>query len=288
MELPNWLDIIVRSSTMLIILFLLTKWLGKRQLSQLSFFEYVIGITIGSIAAETSTGLQKNFLHGIISLLVWAFIPFIFNLFVLKSKRLRDFVEGTATIFIKEGKILEENLKKEKYTVDELLGLLRQKNAFNVSDVEFAILEADGNLNVLLKKEKQPITPQDIQLTVAPEKESQTVIVDGNILDDSLAASGYNRAWLETELEKLDATVENVFLGQIDSYGQLTIDLYDDKIQVPTPQEKPLLLATLKKCQADLELFALATESKSAQLMYRNNAERLARIIDQTNPYLKN
>lgn len=288
MELPGWLDISIRSSTMLISLFLLTKWLGKKQLSQLSFFEYVVGISIGSIAAEISTGLEKNFFHGMVSLVIWALIPYVMSVIVLRSKRIRDFVEGSSTVFIKEGKILEENLKKERYTTDELLELLRRKNVFQVADVEFAILESSGSLNVLLKKEKQPITPQDIQLTVVPEKESQTVIMDGNILDDPLSASGYNRGWLHMELEKLNVTVENVFLGQIDSYGQLTVDLYDDKLQVPTPQEKPLLLATLKKCQADLELFALATESDDAKSMYTQNARRLEALINKTKQYLMN
>lgn len=288
MEIPDWLDIITRSFIMLVLLFLLTKWLGKKQLSQLSFFEYVAGITIGSIAAEISTGLERNFLHGIFSLLVWTTVPFLVAVIAMKNKSIRDFVEGSATVFIKEGKILEDNLKKEKYTTDELMELLRKKNAFNVSDVEFAVLEADGNLNVLLKKEAQPITPKDIQLYVPPEKEPQTVIMDGEILDEPLSNSGYNRGWLHTELDKLDVTVENVFLAQIDSYGQLTVDLFDDKIQVPAPQEKPLLLASLKKCQADLELFALETESKSAQFMYTKNAEKLEKMIQKINPYLVN
>lgn len=288
MDLPSWLNIIFRSFVMLVSLFLLTKLMGKKQISQLSFFEYIAGITIGSIAAEISTGLDRNFLHGLYSLLIWTAVPFVIDLLSLKSKKVRDFFEGKATVFIKEGKIYEENLKKERYTTDELLELLRKKDVFNVADVEFAILESDGNLNVLLKKEKQPLTAQDIQLTVAPEKQPETVIMDGNILDEPLSTSGYNRRWLQAQLEKLDVTTDNVFLGQIDSYGQLTVDLYDDKIQVPQPQEKPLLLATLKKCQADLELFSLATESKNAKKMYRENAKRLEELVNKTTPFLQN
>lgn len=288
LELPAWLDIIIRSFVMLVTLFLLTKLIGKKQLSQLSIFEYIAGITIGSVAAEISTGLQKDFLHGVYSLLVWTIVPFTINLVSLKSKKLRDLLEGKATVLIKEGKIYEENVKKQRYTTDELLELLRKKDVFNVADVEFAILEADGNLNVLLKKEKQPLTPQDIQLTVAPEKQPETVIMDGNILDEPLSASGYNRRWLQAELEKLDVTTDNVFLGQIDSYGQLTVDLYDDQIQVPRPQEKPLLLATLKKCQADFELYSLATESADAKSMYSKNAQRLEALIQKTTPFLQN
>ncbi|MFB9761098.1 DUF421 domain-containing protein [Ectobacillus funiculus] len=286
-ELPHWLMIAVRSISFLIILFLLTKWLGKRQISQLSFFEYITGITIGNIAAEVSMGIEQSFSDALIGILVWSAVPFLVGFISLKSKRIRNFVEGEATIFIKDGKVLEDNLKKEKYTIDELMELLRKKDVFNVSDVEFALLEPNGTLNILLKKENQPLTPKVLGLKVAQEKETQTVIMDGKILNQPLSASGHNQGWLRTELEKLGVTLDNVFIGQVDSYGQLTVDLYDDKFQTPSPQEKPLLLATLKKCQADLELFALETGSVTAQNMYTKNASRMQGILDKVTYLLK-
>jgi uncharacterized membrane protein YcaP (DUF421 family) len=280
-DVPGWLLVIIRSFSFLVVLFLLTKWLGKRQISQLSFFEYVTGITIGSIAAEVSTGLEKNFWYGMYSMFIWAIVPFIVGFVTLKSKRVRDFVDGKATVIIKDGKVLEDNLKKEKYTIDELMELLRKKDVFNIADVEFAVLEANGDLSVLLKKENQPLTPKDLGLKTAAEKETQTVIMDGKILDGPLSASGHNRGWLQTELKKIGVTLDNVFIGQVDSYGQLTVDIYDDKIQIPSSQEKPLLLASLKKCQADLELFSLQTDSQAAQKMYANHAKRLGKILDK-------
>ncbi|MFD3447647.1 DUF421 domain-containing protein [Microbacteriaceae bacterium 4G12] len=286
-HVPEWLIVIIRSFSVLIILFLLTKMLGKRQISQLSLFEYVGGITIGDIAAEIATGLEQNYLHGLFSMLVFSFIPFIAGIVALKNKKIRNFVEGKATVVIKDGKVLEDNLKKEKYTIDELLELLRKKDVFNMADVEFAVLESAGELNVLLKKENQPLTPKDIGLQVAPQKETHTVIMDGEILYEPLASSGHNRGWLQGELEKIGVNVENVFIGQVDSYGQFTADTYDDKLQMPSPQEKPVLLATLKKCQADLELFALGTDSKTARLMYINHAERLQGIINKATYLLK-
>ncbi len=141
---------------------------------------------------------------------------------------------------------MEDNLKKERYTTDELLDLLRRKDVFQVSDVEFAVLEATGDLSVMLKKENQPLTAKDINLKVASIKEPQTIIMDGTIMDEPLATIGRSRAWLQTELEKLGVTIENVFLGQVNSYGELTIDLFDDKLQVAPPQERPLILSTLK------------------------------------------
>jgi len=101
------------------------------------------------------------------------------------------------------------------------------------------------------------------------------------------ATIGRNRAWLHTELEKLGVTIENVFLGQVNSYGELTVDLFDDKLQVASPQERPLILATLKKCQADLEKFALGTELKVAKKMYNINSLKLQEAIDKVAPILK-
>jgi len=281
MNLPEWLNIVIRSFSLLIVLFILTKILGKKQISQLSLFEYVVGITIGNIAAQTSTGVKDNFFYGVCSLLVWTIIPLIISVITIKNKKLRELFGGKSTIVIKDGKIQEDNLNKEKYSVDNLMELLRKKNAFNIADVEFAVLEPSGDLSVLMKKESQPLTPKDIQLKVPSEKEPQTVIVEGKILDEPLGLTGYNRAWLEAELQKLNVALDNIVVGQIDSYGKLTVDIFDDKIQIPKSQERALLLATLKKCQADMELFTLATESKEAQQMYKKNSERIASMIQR-------
>ncbi|MFD6207878.1 DUF421 domain-containing protein [Peribacillus sp. NPDC060253] len=286
--MPGWLEIILRSLFFLIVLFVITKVLGKKQLSQLSFFEYVTGITIGNVGAELATKVEGNVIHGVLSILVFALAPFIAGSISLKSKTFRDLVEGKASVFIKDGKVMEDNLKKEKYTIDELLALLRKKDVFDISEVEFALLEANGDFSVMLKKQNQPLTAKDINLAVAAVKEPQTIIMDGSILDEPLSTIGLNRNWLHTELDKLGVTLENVFLAQANSNGELTVDLFDDKLKVPSPQEKPLMLATLKKCQADLELFALGTESKEAKEMYSKNSEKLQKAIDDVAHILKN
>jgi uncharacterized membrane protein YcaP (DUF421 family) len=287
LDIPGWLNIILRSLFLVFFLFLLTKWLGKKQLSQLSFFEYVAGITMGSIAAELSTGLERNFLQGLYGMAVWAAIPFFAGILAIKSKKARNFIEGQEVIVVKDGKILEENLTKEKYTVEELLHLLRKKNAFNVADVEFAVLEANGDLNVMLKKEKQPLTPKDLQMDTAPEKVPATVILEGKIIDSGLAARGLTREWLDVELKKLNVALDNVYIGQIDSYGQLVVDIYDDKINIPQLQERPMLLSALKKCHADLETYALSTDNNDAKKMYEKNAKKLQEIIRKSERLLQ-
>lgn len=286
--MPVWLEVAIRSVFIIIGLFIITRILGKKQLAKLSFFEYIIGITIGDIAGTMSMDLSISLEEGITSILIWSLFPVLTSRISLRNKKFRDFVEGNSTLFIKNGKILEENLKREKYTVDELLEQLRKKDVFRVADVEFAVLEPNGDLNVLLKREKQPLTVGDVFPNPPSEKEPQTVIMDGMILDEPLATMGLNRGWLKQQLDKQGVAVENVFLGQVDSYGQLTIDLYDDKIQIPEPQEKKLLLAAIKKVQADFELFALQTEAKEAKALYEANAKKMQALLQKVAPFLKN
>jgi uncharacterized membrane protein YcaP (DUF421 family) len=284
--MPGWVYIIGRSLLFLVLLFITTKILGKKQISELSFFEYVAGITVGSIAGEVVTGLESNTFHGVLALVVFGIITFLVNYLSIKSKTFSDFAEGKGTVVIKDGKILEEALKNEKYTLDELSALLRQKGIFKAADVEFAVLEPRGNLSTLLKSENRPLTPKDLHIKVPNEKEPQTVIMDGKIIDESLRKSGKGRGWLYTEFEKLNITLNNVFLGQVDSYGELSVDLYDDQIELPKDTKRPLLLASLKKIQADLEIFSLKTDCEEAKLMYKKNAEQLLSTIEQLTPYL--
>ncbi len=271
----------------MILLFFITKLLGKKQLYQLSFFEYITGITIGGITAIVIIEVKHSIIIGGLAILVMAAIPYIVGLIALKSTKFRDFVEGKGTVFIKDGNIMEDNLKKERYTTDELLELLRKKDVFQVADVEFAVLEPTGDLSVLLKKENQPLSAKDVNLKVTSIKEPQTVIMDGEVMDQPLSTSGKSLAWLHTELEKLEVAIEDVFLGQVNSSGELTVDLYDDKLQVPSPQAGHLILSTLKKCQMDLELSALRTESNEAKHVYRKNSEKLQKAIDKISPFLK-
>lgn len=285
--MPGWIHIIIRSVIFLLILLITTKMLGKKQISELSFFEYVSGITIGSIAGEVITGLESNPYHGALAIIMFGLVTLLVDFLSLKSKTFRDVVEGRGTVIIKDGKILEENVKKEKYTLDEISALLRQKDIFRVADVEFAVLEPRGNLSALLKKENRPLTPKDLQIKTANEKEPQTVIMDGSILDEALRASGKNRGWLQLELEKLGVTLENVFLAQIDSYGELTLDIYDDNLKIPTSQQRPLLMATLKKTQADLEIFSLQTDCEKSKAMFKKNAALLENVIKKLKPYLR-
>ncbi|MFK7694705.1 DUF421 domain-containing protein [Paenibacillus sp. HJGM_3] len=284
--MPNWVEVGVRTLTAVVILYAMTKILGKRQVTQLSLFEYITGITIGNITASISLDLDSSWYLGLISITVWVCVSLGIAFLQMKSKTMRDFIDGKATVLIKDGKVMEDNLKKERLTSDELMQQLRKKRVFRVADVEFAIMEPNGEINVLLTRENQPLTPRHLGIKVGPEQEPQSVIMDGQILDEPLATLGLNRQWLNTELEKLGVALENVYLGQVDSYGQLFVDLYDDQIKVPVPQEKAALFATLKKCEGDLMLFGLTTKSKKAKDMYEQCSKQMEQIIDELTPVL--
>lgn len=284
--MPQWLEVVLRTLCAVVVLFLMTKVLGKRQVSQLSFFEYLTGITIGSIAAYISLDLEANWYLGLIGLGVWVGCSLLIEFLQLKSKKARDFIDFKATVLIKDGKILEDNLKKERLTTDELMEQLRKKDVFQVADVEFAIMESSGEINILQTRENLPLTPKDLGIQVAPEKVAQVVVMDGKVMDEPLRVAGFNQGWLVEELDKQGAKIKDVFLAQVDAYGQLTIDLYDDQIQVPKNEERKLLYANLKKCQADLELFSLSTKSKKAKKMYEDCSKKIEKIIAEVKPIL--
>lgn len=220
------------------------------------------------------------------SLIVWVSVSLGIEFVQLKSKRARDFLDGKATVLIKGGKIQEENLKKERMTSDDLLEQLRKKSVFQAADVEFAIMETSGDVNVLLKKENQPPTAADLGIKVGVEQAAQAVIMDGKIMDKPLAACKLDRKWLQAELKKLNLTSDQVYLGQVDTYGQLYVDLYNDQITIPESQQKAQLLALLKKCEANLEMFGLTAEHKKAKAMYQRCAKELDKAISDVKPHL--
>ncbi|WP_026693170.1 DUF421 domain-containing protein [Peribacillus kribbensis] len=280
-------DIALRSVIFLIVLFAAAKLLGKKHISQLSFFEYVSGIVLGDIAGEVILGEDQYIMHGIVGIFIFTAVTYLADFLSLKSRRFREIIEGKCTVFIENGKILEDHLKKERYSVEDLAALLREKDVFNIADVEFAVLEPKGKLSVLLKKEKQPLTPKDLKIKTPNEKEPQAVIMDGQVIYEALGKTGKTLEWVNKELSKQGVSLNNVFYAQIDSYGEMTIDLYNDKTKTSSPNARPLLLAEIKKTQADLESFSLQTSNKAAKNMYAKNAEKMTSIQKRLEPFLK-
>jgi uncharacterized membrane protein YcaP (DUF421 family) len=213
-------------------------------------------------------------------------MPIIIDYASMKSKWIYNIVHGKERVLIKNGKVMEDNLSKERITGQEFLQEMRSKKAFNLADVEFAVMETTGDINVILKADKKPVTASDLGQKVGEKREPQTVILDGNILNEGLTNAGLNRTWLTTQLEIKGVSLENVFLGQVDSSGDLYVDLFDDMIQVPKTEIKNMLYASIEKCQADLISFSLDSDNEEAKNMYSQDAGRLKEIMKKLDPYL--
>jgi uncharacterized membrane protein YcaP (DUF421 family) len=285
--MPEWLNILLRSTGLFVLTLLLVRLIGKRQTARLTFFDLVTVIAIGVTVAAISLGLVVNLAGGLIALAVWTLFPAAIYVLSIKYKAVRDIVQGKETVLINHGKVLENKLLEARLTPEDLLSQLRRKNVFNFADVEFAVMEPTGEVNALLKKDKQPVTPKTMGINVGRESVPQTVVLDGIMMDEPLTAMGLNRHWLHTELEKVGVAPENVFVGQVDSTGQLYLDLFDDVIQVPKPRAKELAHATLKKCQADCELYALGTKQAGAKKMYEKSSKMLSEVVQELEPVLK-
>lgn len=281
-----WIVILLRSIALFFLALIAIRIMGKRQPARMNPFNFINYLVIAVITALISLNVIKNLVFGLIALGVWVVLPVAVDYLAIKSKWVHEWVNGKSTILIKDGKVMEENLIQVRYTGEELLRELRSKNAFNLADVEFAVMETTGDINVLLKSDKKPVTPYDLGRKVAPQPEPQTVILDGNILNEPLSNLGLNHEWLNDQLERIGISPANVFIGQADGSGELYVDLFDDALQVPKPKVKELLYANLEKARADLMSFALETNDIQAKHMYSIDAERLKQVIDKLEPYL--
>ncbi len=283
--MPAWLEVLLRSIGLFIVVFVLVKILGKKHPSKFTPFRFITYTVIGVITAVTLVG-AVDVQSGAIALAVWFLLPIAGEFLALRSKAVHDIINGREAIVVSQGKVMEDNLKQVRLTGEELLSELRNKNVFNLADVEFAVLEPTGDLNVLLKSEKAPLSSYDLGRKVAPRREPQTIILDGNILNEQLTALGLNQHWVKEQLENAGALLDNVFLGQVDSSGELYLDFFDDAIQPPQPQVKEMLYAKLEKAQADLKSFALETEDQEAKNMYGDYAAQLESMLAKLEPHL--
>lgn len=283
--MKDWIQILVRSASLFFIVLVFTRIMGKGSLSKMSPFKFVNFTVIAIIASLISLNLT-TLTFGFLTLGVWLLFTLALDYLSIKSKWVHDLVLGKETLLVKHGKVMEENLIQARLTGEELLRELHSKSVFNLADVEFAVMETTGEINVLLKADKKPVTSYDLGQKVAPQSEPLTVILDGNMLDESLGSMGLNRRWLNTQLESMGIALENVFIGQVDSSGDLYVDLFDDKIQTPQPKVKELLFANIEKAHADLLKFALETNNPKAKSVYSRDARKLENMLKKIEPYL--
>lgn len=281
-----WTPILFKSAALFILTLVLVRMMGKRNITHIPLYRFVSYQVLAVIAALISVNLITNPVIGFLALGVWFFLPMLMDYLSLKSKLLHDLINGKETVLIKHGKIMEENLLKTGFTGEALLRELRTKNIFSMADVEFAVMETTGEINVFPKSDKKPVTAHDLGIRTAPQAEPQTVILDGSILNEPLASLGLNKEWMGIQLENAGVSIDNVFIGQVDSSGDLYLDLFDDSVELPQPKVKELLYANLEKSQADLMTYALETQDEIAKAMYKKNAEKLKQLMKQLTPYL--
>lgn len=228
--MPIILVVVIRSFISFFVLLILIRLMGKQQVSQLTFFDYVVGITIGSIASTLSVQINQNTTATLVGLLVWTALPIMLAFLSLKNVWIRKVVEGEATVVVENGKILEQNLAKLRLSTDDLIAQLRTKNVFNLADVEFALFENNGKLSVELKSQKQPLTPGDLQIPTRYAGLPTTLIADGKMLKDALKSLNLTQAWLRHQLEKQQIKdIAQVSLAQLDTTGNLYVDLKGDQ-----------------------------------------------------------
>lgn len=229
--MPEVIIILIRSVIAFVVLLLLTRLMGKRQISHLTFFDYCVGITIGSIAAEMSIEQNVKILNGITSLAVWGLFPVVLAFIGLRSRSFQQLTDGRPSIIIKNGEVLEENMKKNQLTIDELMLLLREKSIFKISDVEMAVLETNGELSVMKKTSQQPITAQMLSMVLKQEHAPTLLIIEGQILNKNLSELGFSEEWLKKEIQKQGVSdINEVFLAQVDSNSNLFVDLYNKNL----------------------------------------------------------
>jgi uncharacterized membrane protein YcaP (DUF421 family) len=282
----TWLILLFNSIILYFFALVITKYMKKKTLSRATPFDFISYAVIAIIITLISLNIVDNIYFGLITLAVWALMPLILDYASMRSKWIYNVINGKERVLVKNGKIMEDNLSKERITGQEFMQEMRSKKAFNLADVEFAVMETTGDINVSLKADKKPVTAHDLGKQVAPKTEPQTVILDGNILNEGLTNAGLNQGWLTTQLEIKGVSLENVFLGQVDSSGDLYVDLFDDMIQVPKTEVKEMLYASIEKSQADLMSFSLDSDNEDAKTMYTQDAEKLEKILKKLEPHL--
>ncbi|MEW9668254.1 YetF domain-containing protein [Ammoniphilus sp. 3BR4] len=213
------------------ILLLLTRVLGKKQLSQMTIFTYITGIALGNIAGDMVVHRDIKLIDGVTGLTLWALLTLGIEQLSLKSSKARVLLDGEPTIVIKNGKILEKAMASNKLNMDDLSMLLRDKNVFSVREVEYAILEPNGKISVLKKQEEENVTKKDLQIPLNQRLYIPTeLVVDGKIVTRNLKELSLSQDWLENQLKLSGVqSVEEVFFAELQSDGSVYVDRKTDQ-----------------------------------------------------------
>lgn len=216
--------VIIRTLLVLIILFLLTKCMGKKQVGQMNIFDYLIGITIGSIGADIALDIEKNFASGVVALLIFGLSGVLVTYLTLKSIGLRRILIGVPSILIEKGQIIEKSLRKEGIDINDLQEEARQCGYFDLSKINYAILETNGNISFLPKTEEMVVTRNDMNIKAKNDGLCYNLIIDGCLLENNLDNINKTKSWLDKELKKRGYNdYDKILLLTVDNNGKIVI-----------------------------------------------------------------
>lgn len=193
--------------------------LGKKQVSQLTLFDYVIGISIGNFAAEMTINLDSEEFNGILAVIEFGIIAYLVSYLTLKSYFFRKIFTGPPTILIEKGEINYRNLKRVHYDVNDLLESLRINGHFDINTVEYALMEANGKISILSKKSSLPPTNNDLKIDVKNDSLVANIIIDGKIMKRNLTNMGKTEKWLHDKIDDID----NIILATLNKNNEFTV-----------------------------------------------------------------
>lgn len=226
------LNTFIRTVVAFFLILIVTRLMGRKSISQMTFFDFSIAITLGSVTANIGLGSNATFSSAVTVLLTLCLLGIMVGLIHINSFRLRKLFNSEPIIIISNGEIIKKNMKRERLTINELTSLLREKNYFNISDINFAILENDGKLSVLPKSNKKPLTPSDMQIQLPESGLTRDIIIDGNILYENLQYINLTEKWLFTELKNIGINdAKEVFFAALDSSGKLYVSKGNKEIE---------------------------------------------------------
>ncbi|AIG25935.1 DUF421 domain-containing protein [Brevibacillus laterosporus] len=234
----EYMDTIGRTILSFGLLLLVARVLGKQTLSNMTFHDFVTGITLGAIAANLAFNEKIKMMELILSLAVFSGTSYLMSNIAIKIQKSRKWISGAPTVLIENGKILEENMRKNKYTMDSLNQSLRQKDIFNLQEVENAVVETNGKLSVQKKTEFQSVTKKDLQIfTGGKEKFPIELVMEGQILEDNLRQNKLSKDWLHKEIKRIGKDLDEIFYAVKTSNGTIVFDFYADYIKSPIDKE---------------------------------------------------
>lgn len=223
-DLMELLNVTFRAISSLVALFLVTKMLGKKQVSQLSLFDYVIGISIGNFAAEMTINLESNEIYGIWAVILFGLVAYIIGILTMKSMYIRRFFMGKPTVLIDNGKIVYKNLKQVNMDINDMLEQVRSAGYFDLYEVDYAVIEANGNLSILPKSDYKPLTIKDMNIKSESTGLCSNVIIDGKIMKKNLAIMNKDEIWLKHELKmKNYSDLSKILLVTLDKNNKIRI-----------------------------------------------------------------